>query len=143
MSDDIMRRRPSSRHRSLGKSAQRGTGGKNGRPRTNYEQATTAEKGWGAAHQKLRKQWAPRVEAGLVTCSGCGEPIKPGTRWELAHAHTPTAYINGEYLGPQHPACNRPSDRNPKRPTATPPALNWFNSVSSKDSHRPGKQPHR
>jgi len=67
---------------------------------------TTAERGYGYGHQRLRKSWAPRVERGEVACAcGCGWPILPGQAWDLGHdPHDPTGQ---RYLGPMLAAHNR------------------------------------
>ena len=39
---------------------------------------STFARGYGPAHQALRKRWTPQVEAGLVDCAGCGLRIDPG-----------------------------------------------------------------
>jgi hypothetical protein len=53
---------------------QRGLKG-NGQPK-----GSTKDRGYGAAHQKLRKEWAKTVEAGEVHCSHCARRIdQPGT----------------------------------------------------------------
>ena len=63
--------------------------------------ATTAQRGYGSNHQKLRGEWAQKVERGMVSCAGCGQPILPGTRWHLGHNHR-----FGGYAGPEHQRCN-------------------------------------
>jgi hypothetical protein len=65
--------------------------------------AKTAARGYGSRHQKLRKQWAPVVGAGLVTCWRCGLRIPPGSRWELGHDDSDRRI----WRGPEHFACNR------------------------------------
>jgi len=50
------------------------------RPKPNTTQA-----GYGAEHQKLRKEWAPKVEAGYVACRRCRRLIAPGSAWHLGH----------------------------------------------------------
>src|SRR6202451_4156572 len=62
----------------------------------------TAARGYGAAHQRLRRQWAWRVAAGGVCCARCGELIWPGEPWHLGH-------VDGDrsrYQGPEHERCN-------------------------------------
>lgn len=52
---------------------------------------------------RLRRQWKPKVEAGIVNCARCGELIEPGTPWDLGH-------VDGDktrYQGPEHLKCNR------------------------------------
>jgi hypothetical protein len=47
--------------------------------------------------------FAPMVAAGVVNCARCGEPIEPGTLWDLGHDdHDPRVHT-----GPEHASCNR------------------------------------
>jgi hypothetical protein len=64
--------------------------------------ATTAQRGYGIRHQNERARWAPRVDAGLVDCARCGEPLEPGRPWDLGHNDDRSAWT-----GPEHRACNR------------------------------------
>jgi hypothetical protein len=61
---------------------------------------SSAERGYGPAHVRLRAQWAIRVERGEVFCR-CGRWIAPGSKWHLGHDHR-----NGGYTGPEHERCN-------------------------------------
>lgn len=68
---------------------------------------------YGAAHQKLRAQWKPRVDAGTVhchhlpTCQREDTLIHPGEPWDLGHRDDdPT-----QYTGPEHRKCNRGTAR--------------------------------
>jgi hypothetical protein len=63
---------------------------------------STSERGYGAAHQRLRAQWAPRVEAGEVDCWRCEKPIEPGSPWHLGHDDVDRSITRG----PEHDACN-------------------------------------
>lgn len=63
---------------------------------------STTGRGYGWTHQRLRKQWEPRVMAGDCACAKCGQPIHPGQAWDLGH----TADRQG-YTGPEHQRCNR------------------------------------
>lgn len=68
---------------------------------------TTTQRGYGSAHQRIRKQWEPIVEAGEADCHEdiCLMPsrwIEPGSPWDLGHTPDGTAYI-----GPCHVRCNR------------------------------------
>lgn len=63
---------------------------------------TTGARGYGMAHQRERKRWERRVEAGLVDCARCKEPIVPGRPWDLGHNDERTAWS-----GPEHRVCNR------------------------------------
>jgi hypothetical protein len=61
------------------------------------------QRGYGTAHQKLRKLWARQVERGEVRCARCGGWILPGEPWDLDHSDRDRSV----YLGPSHAACNR------------------------------------
>lgn len=63
---------------------------------------TRQERGYGAAHDALRRRWAPKVALGRVDCSRCGERIRPGEPWHLDHDSTDRS----RYLGPSHESCN-------------------------------------
>lgn len=60
--------------------------------------ASSTARGYGGAHAKLRRQWAPKVAAGLVSCWRCGQPILPGQDWDLGHSDTDRSV----YQGPEH-----------------------------------------
>ena len=64
----------------------------------------TTRKGYGGAHQRLRKRWAPLVAIGGVLCARCGEEIRPGTKWDLGHVDGSRKQA---YSGPEHRKCNR------------------------------------
>jgi hypothetical protein len=64
---------------------------------------TTAERGYGADHERLRARWAPIVAAGRVNCARCHEQILPADAWDLGHSDTDRT----QYGGPEHRACNR------------------------------------
>ena len=53
-------------------------------------------------HRKIRKGLAPLVAAGLATCARCGEPIEPGSKWDLGHTDDGPGYS-----GPEHTYCNQ------------------------------------
>ena len=74
------------------------------RPKTgsHYKVADSTERGYGPAHRKLRRQWAPKVEAGMTSCSLCGGWIEPGTPWHLDHEPGTL----DQYRGPAHASCN-------------------------------------
>jgi hypothetical protein len=73
--------------------------------------ASTAGRGYGWGHQKLRKRLAPAVAAGMVTCARCGELIQPGEPWDLGHTEDRRGYA-----GPEHRRCNRATTGRPPRP---------------------------
>lgn len=62
----------------------------------------TTQRGYGLAHQRLRKQWASKVAAGGVVCARCGKYIHPGQAWDLDHTDDRQGY-----RGPSHAKCNR------------------------------------
>lgn len=64
---------------------------------------SSTRRGYGVRHQRLREQWCPKVEAGLVNCARCGEPIQPGEAWDLGHDDVDRT----RYTGPEHERCNR------------------------------------
>ena len=64
--------------------------------------ASTHARGYTRAHQLERKRWEPKVDAGLVDCARCHEPIEPGRQWDLGHTEDRTAWT-----GPEHQTCNR------------------------------------
>lgn len=90
---------------------------------------STAERGYGSEHEKLRAEWKPLVDAGQAWCAEtvCVNPggrwIKPGTPWHLAHKTDRSGY-----KGPAHEGCNcadggrRSRSRRPKRKQAAGPA---------------------
>ena len=79
---------------------------KRGRPRTSTNPLSTTARGYGNAHQVLRKRIARLVESGLATCSRCGQPILVGQLWHLDHDDTEGAHRAGWYRGPSHASCN-------------------------------------
>lgn len=62
----------------------------------------TVRRGYGGDHQRERERWAPKVDAGLVNCARCKEPIEPGRPWDLGHADD-----RQTWSGPEHVHCNR------------------------------------
>lgn len=69
-----------------------------------YEHArgTRHTRGYGTAHDRERARWKPAVDAGAIICWRCGNPIIPGTPWDLGHVDGQAAYA-----GPEHMNCNR------------------------------------
>lgn len=118
------------------------------RPVRRPARQTTTQRGYGTAHQKLRRDVAKIVDAGGAICWRCGRLIVPGEPWDLGHRDdVPGAKIRGIYAGPEHRSCSRsagawkkrgvlnpqmPSPRNRPRPAA----LNFFGSPDE-----PGTQP--
>lgn len=62
----------------------------------------TVQRGYGAAHRRLRARWAPVVARGGATCARCEQPIEPGQAWDLGHTDRRDAWT-----GPEHASCNR------------------------------------
>ncbi len=76
---------------------------------------TTAARGYGSPHQRQRASWAPKVQAGAVTCWRCGELIQLGQRWDLGHDDRNRDITHG----PEHVRCNRSTAG--RAPGGTPP----------------------
>lgn len=64
--------------------------------------ASTSRRGYGTAHQRERARWVRQVDAGLVNCARCRQPIQPGRPWDLGHNDDRTGWS-----GPEHARCNR------------------------------------
>ena len=64
---------------------------------------STAARGYGGRHQRLRQSWARQVAAGIVNCARCGHAIDPSEPWDLGHDD----FDRTSYQGPEHRACNR------------------------------------
>jgi hypothetical protein len=65
--------------------------------------AGTTARGYGTSHQRERKRWAPKVDAGLVDCRRCDQPIEPGRPWDLGHPDDACP----KPKAPEHRVCNR------------------------------------
>lgn len=61
------------------------------------------DRGYDAAHDRLRAAWQARLDAGeVIYCAdGCGTRVDPAS-WDLGHDH-----VNGGYLGPMTAEHNR------------------------------------
>lgn len=60
-------------------------------------------RGYGVAHQTVRRKLAPFVEAGLAHCVRCGELIPAGSAWDLGRDD----FDRRLYTGRQRRRCNR------------------------------------
>jgi hypothetical protein len=63
----------------------------------------TAQRGYGRRDRELRKAFEKQVQTGLAKCARCGEPIAPGSDWDLGHDDS----VRRRYSGPEHRYCNR------------------------------------
>jgi hypothetical protein len=68
-----------------------------------HERGSTSRRGYGARHQRLRKQWAIRVAEGVVNCARCGGLIAPGEPFDLGHDDQDRSLP----VNPEHVKCNR------------------------------------
>lgn len=71
--------------------------------RADERRPSSARRGYGATHQRIRARWAPQVAAGGVKCARCDEMIIPGELWDLGHDDNDRS----RYTGPEHARCNR------------------------------------
>jgi hypothetical protein len=62
---------------------------------------TRQQRGYDAAHERLRTRWAPKVATGTVHCARCLGRITALDEWHLDHTDDRTGY-----LGPSHALCN-------------------------------------
>jgi len=70
--------------------------------------ATTAERGYGGQHVKLRKKIQKQMDAGKVFhCWRCGRVISPSGGFDLGHDDDDRS----KYMGPEHISCNRATSR--------------------------------
>ena len=63
---------------------------------------TRHERGYGADHDRLRRQWAIIVATGAVTCWRCGVLLHPDA-FDLGHDD----HDRSQYAGPECRPCNR------------------------------------
>ena len=65
--------------------------------------AKTSARGYGTAHQRRRKHWQARLDAGeeIYCHRNCGTRIDP-TKWDLGHNDDRT-----DWTGPECIPCNR------------------------------------
>jgi hypothetical protein len=64
---------------------------------------TTSQRGYDAAHFRLRARLDRLVKAGEAICARCGKPIAPDEPWDLGHDDLDRSRSSG----PEHRACNR------------------------------------
>lgn len=76
---------------------------------------------YGHRHKALRAQWVPLVDAGLVACSRCGQPIAPGSDWHLDHDDNDRT----RYRGPSHQRCNIEASNRRSASPAPRPVSRW------------------
>jgi hypothetical protein len=62
---------------------------------------TRQQRGYDAAHDRLRAKWARKVATGQINCARCGKRISPLEEWHLDHTDD-----RASYLGPSHALCN-------------------------------------
>ena len=63
---------------------------------------STYARGYDRKHEAERARWVPKVDAGLVDCARCNQPIQPGRPWDLGHTDDRKGWT-----GPEHRHCNR------------------------------------
>jgi hypothetical protein len=87
---------------------------------------TTSQRGYGTAHQLLRRKIARLVNEGRAYCSRCGRPIRPGSPWDLDHDDRDRS----RYRGSSHRICNQRarSGKPPLAPQRRAAALAWFDA---------------
>ena len=67
--------------------------------------ARTADLGYGAAHQRLRRRLQAIVDSGAAVCWRCRRPVLPGSRWHVGHDDVDRSqYASDEPI--EHAACN-------------------------------------
>lgn len=64
---------------------------------------TRQARGYNAAHDRLRAEWAPKVATGNVRCARCRRFIPADTPWDLGHDDNDRT----KHTGPECVACNR------------------------------------
>lgn len=68
---------------------------------------STTRRGYGAAHQRKRKQYADAIDRGeMVLCHFCNQPIVISNGRHPAGLHLDHGIDRETYRGPSHNACN-------------------------------------
>lgn len=85
---------------------------------------SSAHRGYGYHHRKLRAELQPHIDAGEAICWRCRQPIHPGTPWDLGHDDDD----RNIYRGPEHQGCNRGSaaTRGNRARTRTHHSRDWL-----------------
>jgi hypothetical protein len=50
-----------------------------------FRGGTTADRGYHGDHDIWREAWRPFVEAGLILCRTCQQPLDPADDWDMGH----------------------------------------------------------
>lgn len=78
----------------------------------------TTARGYGWTYQQQRAKAAALVNAGRATCWRCGQPITPGTPWDLGHDDHDRTTLHG----PEHATCNRSAGGRAAHPQGVTPS---------------------
>lgn len=62
---------------------------------------TRQQRGYDAAHDRMRLEVAKLVAKGQAVCPKCGRPVLPGSEWHLGHTDDRTSWT-----GAEHAFCN-------------------------------------
>ncbi len=105
------------------------------------QRGTSTERGYDAAHRRLREQLDPIVAAGQAVCRRCGNQIKPGQPWDLGHHADRTRPPS-----PEHRICNRQTAAHKaqsQKQEQRPAALAFFDTTPVNRDPLPRRQiPH-
>lgn len=83
--------------------------------------ASTAARGYGAAHQAERKRWAKIIDTTGHQCWRCRRMILPGMAWDLGHHD----HDRTRYMGPEHRSCNRSAGARKRNTKRTGTSTRW------------------